>query len=59
VVIAFGLIALSSIDTNISGDGIQNKPQSKRILNNAIQKLSIVAISGMIATFSWFKLRAL
>ncbi len=57
VIVAFGLIALNNIDTDIRGDGIQNKPQSTRILQNAIQNISIVAISGMIVVYSWFKLR--
>jgi hypothetical protein len=57
VIGAFGLISLSNIDTNISGDGIKNKPQSTRIINNTIQNLSMIALSGIIATYSWFKLR--
>jgi hypothetical protein len=57
VLVAFGLISLGNIDTDISGDGIQNKPQSTRIFNNAIQNISIVAVSGVIAVYSWFKVR--
>ena len=59
VLVAFGLIALGNINTDISGDGIQNKPQSTRILDNAIQNISMVALSGIIAVYSWFKLRTL
>jgi hypothetical protein len=57
VIVAFGLIALGNIDTNIRGDGIQNKPQSTQIFNNAIKNIIIIAISGMIAIYSWYKLR--
>ena len=59
VLVAFGLIALGNINIDISGDGIQNKPQSTRILNNAFQNISMVALSGIIAVYSWFKLRTL
>jgi hypothetical protein len=57
VIVVFGIIALANIDTNIRGDGIQNKPQSTQILNNTIQNIFIIALSGMIAVYSWFKLR--
>jgi hypothetical protein len=57
VIVTLGLIALGNIDTDIRGDGIQNKPQSTQIFNNAIKNIIIIAISGMIAIYSWYKLR--
>ena len=52
---AFGLFALDNLDTNISGDGIPNKPQSVRAWDQAVQIIAVVVISAITAIYSGIK----
>ena len=49
---AFGLLALGNLDSNISGDGIPNKPQSARVWDQAVQVIAVVALSAITAIYS-------
>jgi hypothetical protein len=53
---AFGLFTLSNLDTNISGDGIPNKPQSLRVWDQAVQIIVVVALSAIAAIYSGIKI---
>ena len=53
---ALGLFALSNLDTNISGDGIPNKPQSARAWDQAVQIIAVVALSAITAIYSGIKI---
>lgn len=53
---AFGLFALGNFDTNISGDGIPNKPQSARAWDQAVQIIAVVALSAITAIYSGIKI---
>jgi len=53
---AFGLFALGNLDTNISGDGIPNKPQSARAWDQAVQIITVVALSVITAIYSGIKI---
>jgi hypothetical protein len=53
---ALGLFALSNLDTNISGDGIPNKPQSARAWDQAVQIIAFVALSAITAIYSGIKI---
>ena len=53
---AFGLFTLSNLDTNISGDGIPNKPQSARAWDQAVQIIVVVALSALAAIYSGIKI---
>jgi len=48
----FGLFALGNLETNISGDGIPNKPQSTRVWDQAAQIIAVVALSAITALYS-------
>ena len=53
---AFGLISLGNLDTNISGDGIPNKPQSARNWDQAVQILAVVVLSAITAIYSGIRI---
>jgi amino acid permease len=53
---AFGLFALGNFDTNISGDGIPNKPQSARAWDQAVQIITVVTLSAIAAIYSGIKI---
>jgi amino acid permease len=53
---AFGLFTLGNLDTNISGDGIPNKPQSARVWDQAVQIIAVVALSAIAAIYSGIKI---
>lgn len=57
---AFGLFALNNLDTNISGDGIPNKPQREPPIeypwDQALQIIAIVAFSAITAIYSLVKI---
>ena len=53
---SLGLLAIDNLDTNISGDGIPNKPQSARIWDQATQIIAVVVFSIIIATYSGIKI---
>ena len=52
----FGLFTLGNLDTNISGDGIPNKPQSARAWDQAVQIIAVVALSAITAIYSGIKI---
>jgi len=55
-----GILALDDIDTNISGDGIPNRPQREPPIeypwDRALQIIAVVALSAMTAIYSWVKI---
>jgi len=53
---AFELFALGNLDTNISGDGIPNKPQSARAWDQVVQIIAVVALSAITAIYSGIKI---
>ena len=53
---AFGLFVLGNLDTNISGDGIPNKPQSARAWDQAVQIIAVVVLSAITAIYSGIKI---
>ena len=53
---AFGLFALGNLDTNISGDGMPNKPQSARAWDQTVQIITVVALSVITAIYSGIKI---
>ena len=53
---AFGLFALGNLESNISGDGIPNKPQSARARDQAVQIIAFVALSAITAIYSGIKI---
>ena len=53
---AFGLFALGNLESNISGDGIPNKPQSARALDQTVQIIAFVALSAITAIYSGIKI---
>ena len=53
---AFGLLTLGNIDTNISGDGIPNKPQSARAWDKAVQIIAVVVLSAITAIYSGIRI---
>jgi hypothetical protein len=53
---AFGLFTLGNLDTNISGDGIPNRPQSTRAWDQAVQIITVVALSAITAIYSGIKI---
>jgi anti-sigma factor RsiW len=52
----FGLLTLGNLDTNISGDGIPNRPQSARAWDQAVQIIAVVALSAIAAIYSGIKI---
>jgi len=52
---ALGLFTLGNLDTNISGDGIPNRPQSARAWDQAVQIITVVTLSAIAATYSGIK----
>jgi hypothetical protein len=48
--------ALGNLDTNISGDGIPNKPQSVRIWDQIEQIIAVVVLSAITAIYSGIKI---
>jgi hypothetical protein len=57
---ALGLLALGNLDTDISGDGIPNRPQREPPIeypwDQAVQIIAVVALSAMTAIYSWAKI---
>lgn len=53
---AFGLLTLGNLDTNISGDGIPNKPQSTRVWDQAVQIIAVVVLAAVTAIYSGIKM---
>jgi hypothetical protein len=57
---AFGLFTLSNLDTNISGDGIPNRPQREPPIeypwDQAVQIIATVALSAITAIYSGIKI---
>jgi hypothetical protein len=53
---AFGLFTLGNLDTNISGDGIPNRPQSARAWDQAVQIIAVVTLSAIAAIYSGIKI---
>ena len=57
---AFGLFALGNLDTNISGDGIPNRPQREPPIeypwDQFLQIIGVVALSAITAVYSWVKI---
>ena len=53
---AFGLFTLSNLDTNISGDGIPNRPQSARAWDQVVQIIAVIALSAITAIYSGVKI---
>jgi hypothetical protein len=56
----FGLFTLGNFDTNISGDGIPNRPQKEPPLeypwDQAVQVIAVVALSVITAIYSGIKI---
>ena len=54
-----GLFALDNLDTNISGDGIPNRPQKEPPIkypwDQAVQIIAVIALSAITAIHSWVK----
>ena len=53
---ALGLYTLGNLDTNISGDGIPNRPQSARVWDQAVQIITVVTLSAIAAIYSGIKI---
>ncbi|EMR73875.1 hypothetical protein MCGE09_00161 [Thaumarchaeota archaeon SCGC AB-539-E09] len=53
---AFGLLTLGNINTNISGDGIPNRPQSARAWDQAVQIIAVVTLSTIAAIYSGIRI---
>ena len=53
---ALGLFTLGNFDTNISGDGIPNRPQSARAWDQAVQIITVVTLSAIAAIYSGIKI---
>ena len=53
---ASGLLKIGSYETDISGDGIPNRPQSDRIWDQTVKTMAVVILSAIIAIYSGVKL---
>lgn len=56
----FGLFSLGNLDTNISGDGIPNRPQREPPIeypwDQAVQIIAVVALSAITTIYSAIKI---